>query len=308
MPPEFKFSYSASNTYNGCERKYWYEKVANVPVDPDYTDDARALIVGKAFHSALEACRHDKSVFKPDMVHNACVEHGVVYPSDRGMILAMCYRYMNLHARSGLTVVVCEIRVGNEGVVGYIDAVMIDRNGYWWIVDLKTAAMLNNFLLSRLGNDPQLNLYAYFAPDVAADLRLDLEKFRGVRYRVTTKTRKVPKKQETTDSFMKRIYKEDIESFDIGIPVEELDPEGTYARFMELRGRVERTWLSKEEDVPQNFGNCESYRRPCPYWSRCYGDTFTGAARTRAIFDSTNIIDLTHSPQGADDEDDALFV
>ena len=306
---DFRFSYSASNTANGCQRKYWHDKVARTPNDPDHKDDTRALDVGKAFHEALENCVHDRAKFTPDLVHNACERYGVIYPTDRAMILAMCYRYLKLHEASGLKIVTCEVEIGNEFMIGYVDAVMINDWGGWWITDLKTAAKLSDSLLSRLENDPQLNLYSAFRQDIADAFDLDVNKFLGTRYRVTTKCKIKLKAKETTDEYMKRIYAKHIESYDIGVPVAEMDPEGTYRKFLGMRERAEKIWAMQEQEVPQNFAFCENYFRPCQFWSRCYGNTFAGKSGTKKIFDSTTMIDLNVGPQhiATADDEDALF-
>ena len=167
-----RLSHSSSGVLLGCERRYWH-KVNETSYDPDYDDDRKALRIGKGFHLVLEHCNHKRKAFNGKIFSAAMREEGIDDPQERGLIIAMCLSYFKLHERSGLKVEVCEIEVGDTHVIGYVDAVMSDPNGCWWIVDLKTAARLSQDLLSRLARDPQLNLYSYYLGDIARELGLD---------------------------------------------------------------------------------------------------------------------------------------
>jgi hypothetical protein len=299
---KLRMSYSSSNTFLGCNRRFYYDKIVKADYDPDYNDDQKALRIGKAFHEVLELCHHEAAQLSKSHFGKSFEAHGVDNPGEQGMIIAMVQKYLILHKKSGLSVVGIELHVGDENIHGYIDAIMIDEGGHWWIVDLKTAGKLNGSLLSRLSRDPQLNIYSYYRNQVADLLKLDPSKFKGVRYRVTTKSTIKFGKRETLMSFAKRCF-ERIESYDIGVPREDLNPTAVYRQFMELLGRMRKLETTKESDIGQNFTYCESYFRPCPYWSRCYGKTFSAAAEQYRIFDSANIPDLSSN----DDDDDGLL-
>lgn len=287
-----RISYSSSNLLQGCERRFWHEKVDKTSHDPDYTDDSTALRLGKAYHEVLELVFHRKAALAKRFFLQAFENNAINTDTERAYIYAMVHRYLTLHGKSGLRAKNVEIRVGNDDYIGYIDAIMVDKNGNWWIVDLKTAARLNGSLLSRLSKDPQLNLYSRFADQVAEVCDLDMDLFAGVRYRVTTKpTIRITKKESFTE-FTKRCY-ERVEAYDIGIPVADLDPEGSYKHIMTLLDRANTLDESPAEVAKQNFTYCESYFRPCPYWSQCYGSTFSDSAKIYSISDSQDISDLT---------------
>ena len=291
-----RISYSSSNTFQGCNRKFYYQKVKKVPHDPDYQDNSTALRLGKSFHQVLEDAFHRKEKLCKEIFQKSFDDNDILSDTERCMIRAMVHKYLALHTKSGLSVVAVELEIGNDDYLGYIDVIMKDRNGNWWIVDLKTAARLNESLLSRLSRDPQLNVYSYFVPKIAELLKLDPHLFAGVRYRVTTKCAiKLNKKEGITD-FTKRCY-ERIESYDIGIPAESLTPDLVYSQFMSLLTKMNNLEFIKEEEIPQNFTYCESYFRPCPYWSRCYGETFSNAALQHKIFTSDDIVDLTQADE-----------
>jgi hypothetical protein len=203
------------------------------------------------------------------------------------MILAMCLKYWELHSKQGLTIICCEMEIGDINVIGYIDAVMSDENGFWYIVDLKTAGRLNSSLLSRLSRDVQLNLYSYYASQVAAVYGLDLSMFAGTRYRVTTKCTIKKQARETAHAFRERCYGK-IESYDIFIPEKDLIAEETHASILKLRDESMKLLEKREHEVPQNMSYCENYFKPCEWWSLCYGNTFTDGAKNLSLTDSIN--------------------
>ena len=299
---KLKISYSGSNTLLGCNRKYYYQKIKKVEYDPDFDDNTKALRLGKGFHEILEYCFHGEKPLTKLMIQKSFENNDIDLPTDQGMILGMIQRYIPLHKKGGLKCVGIEMKIGNDDYVGYIDAIMSDVHGNWWIVDLKTAARLSGSLLSRLAMDPQLNVYSHFAGQVADEYNLDLDKFSGVRYRVTTKANIKCNARESLQEFSRRVY-DRTESYDIGIPVKDLQPAKVYDHLMRLLAQARGMEEKGESEIAQNFGFCESYFRPCPYWSRCYGHTFSKAADQYKIYDSSTIPSLAID---ATEEDDLL--
>ena len=301
-----RISYSSSNTFQGCKRKFYYDKVVKIDHDPDFVDNAKALRVGKAFHMVIELCAHMQSNFSNDILQKSFAENKIDDPTEQGLIWGMAIRYLKLHSKSNLKAVGMEIQIGDpQDYIGFIDAVMTDIHDNWWIVDLKTAGKLNNSLLSRLSRDPQLNIYAYYTNQVAKLLGLDVSKFAGVRYRVTTKATIKCSVKETMKDFAKRVY-DRVESYDIGIPAKDLDSAAVYRQFMTMLVQMRGLKELEEEDVPQNFNFCESFFKPCPYWSNCYGQTFSDSGSKYCIFDSENIPNLTKDVVDIDESLDFL--
>ena len=136
--------------------------------------------------------------------------------------------------------------------------------------------------------------------EIAEKCGLDIDKFKGVRYRVTTKASIKKSQKESLKEFSKRCL-DRIESYDIAVPKEKLIPEKVYAHFMSLLKQMRALEGKEEDEVPQNFTYCESYFKPCPYWSQCYGKTFTANAEQYEIFDTETIPNLTVEP--SEDED-----
>lgn len=288
-----RISYSSSNTFQGCKRRFYYEKVVKVDHDPDYSDNAKALRIGKCFHELLELCKHDFNNVTKEMINTALDNNKVDDPTEQGLVLGMAKKYSILHRKSGFYVVGIEVEIGDRtNYIGFVDAVLMDNAGYWWITDLKTAAKLSNSLLARLAKDPQLNIYSHYVDQIAEILKLDVDKFAGVRYRVTTKATIKRSVKETMGAFVGRIF-DRVEAFDIGIPAADLKPKETYDRFMKMLDQMRALRDTPEDEIPQSFAYCESFFKPCPYWSNCYGSTFTSAGDKYEIFDSTNIPELS---------------
>ena len=164
---KLRISYSSSNTFQGCNRRFFHAKVRESTPDPDYEENSTALRLGKAFHAVLEQCFHRREKLTPEIYQKAYDENDILTDTEQLQIRAMVHRYLGLHEHSGLEVVAVEVEVGNDSYLGFIDAIMADKHGNWWIVDLKTAAKLNESLLSRLSRDPQLNVYSYFRHTLA---------------------------------------------------------------------------------------------------------------------------------------------
>lgn len=284
-----KISYSAMSMLRKCRRKAYLKYKLHVPKDPDYTDDAVALRFGSAFHKVCELTKHEKSLFTMDIFNTACKEQNLEL-EDVFKVYACLMSYYKLHTVSRLRCIGLEMEVSNDDIVGYIDAILLDSNGFWWICDLKTSGMLVQSLFARLHRDPQLNLYANFAGQVALKYGLATEKFAGVRYRVVTKPKHVPKTGESFDAYSLRAAPE---MYDVEVNAGELDYTEAFEDLMQAK--VEMDSLSSETAIC-NRQSCIDYNRPCEYWSRCHGKTFTECRDSVKVFTLSNINDRTKAP------------
>lgn len=261
-------SYSSSSLLINCEERYAHYKIKKTPIDSDASRDTSAFSLGSAFHKVLEDTMHTRLDIDKN-VTEACREHKVM---EKSLVKAMVEVYLDMHELSGLECVFCEMEIKDQYLIGYIDAVLKDITGKWWITDLKTASRFSTDNANRLPRDTQLNLYAHFAPRVAEALDLDLDKFSGVRYRTTTKAKLKQKKTESTEEYVERL-KSGITSYDISIPKENMDVEGTWERHISNFNRAKE--LFEGATPKRNLTYCSSYFRPCEYWSQCHGVNFT---------------------------------
>lgn len=271
-------SYSSSVMLSNCTQKWVHYKVLKTPKDADVTEDAEALQIGKIFHKVLEDTYH-KDVLAANL-QEYCQIAG--FEEDlMALIHAMAYKYVKLHKQSGLEVIACEAKIETPQFLGYVDVVLKEADGSWWIGDLKTAGRLGDDLLSRLHYDNQLNLYSNFHGMIAEQLKLELEKFKGARYRATTKPRLKRRAGESYQAYVTRLY-ESVQSVDIIIPLEKMRPAEAWEDFVESFEKTERL-RSGVEKPKKNFSYCHNYFRPCEYWSQCYGDTFTALKESLTI-------------------------
>jgi PD-(D/E)XK nuclease superfamily len=273
---ETRLSYSSATLLQSCSRRYWHYKVNKTKFDEDYVDDYAAFNVGKAFHYVLETTLHKRGGLRK-LIENSCKQFNV--EDDKAMIHAMVLRYLEVHNASGLEVVKCELEISNEFFLGFIDAVAVEPDGGWWIIDLKTAASVSPLTFARLKGDTQLNLYASFAAIIAEHCGLDPNLFRGARYRTTKKSKLKRKLGESYDEFVKRIQNS-VESYDAIVPVELMRPAEFLARHKELHALSLKLRNKRTKTTGTcNFSQCESYFRPCPYFSNCHGSTITEAKK-----------------------------
>lgn len=267
----FKLSYSSATLLKGCEQRFLYYKT-DTPKDSDFSESVDALNVGTSFHYILEKTQHKKPEKISHLLEH-CVKEFKLNEEDVPLVHAMVLKYLRLHKESKLECVGCEIEIQNEYLLGYVDAVMRDERGFWWIVDLKTTARFSPSKIPQLKMDTQLNLYAYFADQIADKLNLRLDKFLGCRYRVTTKSVAKQRKTESYIDFVTRLI-DLVTTYDISIPIEKMSPEKINSQHLNdyVRGKM----ILDKIILPQrNYNYCENYFKPCPYFSNCHGSNFT---------------------------------
>lgn len=281
-----RYSYSADGVRKTCEAKYCYKYTLGINKDSDAEEDASALTFGKCFHTVCEHTNHEARLFTPDILTRAAFE-GQVNGENCTKVFACLKSYYQLHAASKLKCIGVELEIGNEEYIGYIDAIMADANGNWWIVDLKTSGMVVESLFARLHMDTQLNLYAAFAYQVADKLKVPLEKFAGCRYRVVSKPRTVPKAGEGYESYAARA---NVETYDVEVPLDVLNPREALEEILDGRAKAKEITVT---NCKKNRANCIFYNRPCEYFSQCHGKTYTECVAATKVFTTKTMNDRT---------------
>lgn len=261
-----KLSYSSLSQLQGCQRKYYYRKVKKLA--PDFEPETDALLTGKMYHCLLELSGHTK----PTREHATAVIENPEFadaiannPDLFATALACSYGYAKLRAKYPVTVVAVEKEIVSDNFLGYIDAIVSDDNG-WYILDLKTAATINERKASQLHRDLQLNLYAAHINQI----ELDPDQFRGCLYNVVQKSKQKRYSDEKLTEYAERVGATCVEFF---IPKEKLNIQAAvemHADYHDIATDLEG--IVEESYVPQNFGYCESFFKPCEFWSRCYGN------------------------------------
>jgi len=276
-----RLSYSSGTTLQSCPRKYLHYKVLGTSKDSDIVEDTTALRVGSAYHEILEDCLHEEKNINNLKVKQIFETNEIDDKAQRGLVLAMVRKYLQLHAASGLKIVACEIEIGCKDILGYVDFVALLPDGTSWVLgDLKTAGRVDMEALSaRLSRDAQLNLYAAYSRQIAERLDLDPDAFAGVRYRVTTKSSVKIRGDETLEDFVSRLIGK-IRAIDFEIPVSRLSIPATHQLFLDLAEQANGLKDLPLHKVPQNRSHCMSYFRPCSYWSQCHGSLFSEGTLT----------------------------
>lgn len=267
IPP---LSYSSMNELLGCEQKYAYRKVLELEPDEDYSQETDAMDIGSVFHKCLEICNHDLNGFSYLQLLAQIDEYETLNHETHGpLIWAMLRRYKTMHEEIGLKPLHIELELQLKTEYrGFLDLVLDDERGIW-ITDMKTAGYISKFLFSRLAKDPQLNLYVHYYNKVMKPEKPIL----GCRYRVVTKTKLKRKKDESLKAYSDRIYS-GINAYEYVIPIDVMSPEEVHETTFK-KARARQKALHKNAVPVKNFQFCESFFRPCEFWSRCHGKQFT---------------------------------
>jgi hypothetical protein len=265
-------SYSSATLLLGCEERYYHYKVLGTAPDDDIGEDTEAFVFGKAFHEVLENTKHTGKNIRS--VFDSVVKLREFGQEKTDLLEACVISYLNKHENNRYKVLACELEIKTDTFIGYVDAVAVDDDGHWVIVDLKTASRIFGALDQKLPEDFQLNIYAYHRQHLADLLGLDINKFSGCSYRVTIKGKKRARKPtEDRNEYLNSLV-DMSPSYEYFIPTEVLNPD----YFGELHGRLfkKAEQLKKKKAKPiRNYSNCESFFRPCPYWSNCHAKRFT---------------------------------
>lgn len=267
----FKLSYSAHTKCIECEQKYVYSYIMKLPIDPDANDDTLPFRFGKGVHGILEKCEYEMGYFldkAQEYLDAAIEEHQLDQHFVQCQLASCVMSALTLWQQTGLRVIKCELEIGDEHTIGYVDLIAICPNTRkWYIGDKKTTSMLTN-ISARLPRDPQLSLYVKFIKQIADACGLNVEDFVGCLYFETIKPKLAMLKtgKESPMAYAKRCPAETQIYF---IPYSRMseDPVAVhsyiYNRILEL----------KAGKIPlRNYKNCLAYSRRCEYWSRCYGE------------------------------------
>lgn len=277
-----RLSYSSANLLRNCEQKYHHYKIAKKDVDPD--SDARDnshFALGKAFHYVNEISMHRKPKKVIELLEK-CVQDEGLREEDVGLVHAMLIQYWRLRDKGEFHAVACEHKIEDENVLGFIDLIEKNKDGYWTISDLKTAASFYENKIPELARDRQLNLYGSYAESIAKAHNLDIDKFLGCRYLVTTKSKAVQQVKESyKDYVMRLVEKKLVRSYAIFIPKELMDYSGARDEHLEL---YKRSMQLREGLIPhKNYTYCNAFFRPCEYFSQCHGMTVTEYMENKKI-------------------------
>lgn len=270
-----QLSPSSFGEFSSCQRKYFYRKVMKYANDPDCPEDNEPFQVGKAFHQVLENRKHDLNGLTLKEVALVAAAEGIQDEEVWAMIYAMLGAYKKVFDKQGLKVAGCEIQISSDNFMGFVDVILHDDSGNWWIGDMKTVGTWSDSTIQTLPSHPQLNLYAKHRELIAYATNLDPKKMLGVAYLATTKSRLKKKAKESLEEYVGRLS-ESVKSIWVFIPNSVLLIKEVSEAHAAAAGFISKVGSAEHESLfDRNYGNCMSYFKPCQFYSRCHTRLFT---------------------------------
>lgn len=273
-------SNSMISEFKTCERKFVFSYVLNKDIDEDYIQP-KYFAFGNAFHEIMEEINHDPMKFTVEILNRVSDKHGLDPVYEKSKLVQCVNLYLKEAPKSGLKVIATEVYFKNKNA-GTVDAIGVDKDNNWWIIDLKTAASLSSLRVEMLSVDSQMALYAYHADDIKKSvedlLNVKLGDFLGIRLREVTKAKERKKKvEETFDQFYDRLspieYRElilkkeyiECEEVQFYMEVESERANDTIKRYVESGENI--------KCVPRNVRKCTDpiTKEICPYFKTCHG-------------------------------------
>ena len=258
-----KLSASRITCIQRCQREYIFNYVEKRP-----QPKSKALLMGSAWHEVLEGKEpklEELNQIDPDYPWiDALVAMGKGY--DQGFP-----EHVNEVAR--------EIKFEDDLRLGYIDAVVSDKDG-WWVVECKTrSAEMDDNEAKMLPALIQNQMYHHAAPMISEDLWLDIGDYRGIKYVMTKKPAERRKKTETKEEFGARLTS-DTQVIEIPKAVLTGNPEPAMVQALARASEAEAAYQGGIESVPCNTAACFRYNSPCPFFDLCHpGNIISGGNR-----------------------------
>jgi hypothetical protein len=266
----FVASQSAMRVLTDCERKFQHAYVLHTVRDVDYVEPTYFRF-GSALHALAERTRHDFAALTPEMVEGACMEYRLDWEKDGAKLVAMLREYSERHMASvvsqGIEILALELELVTRDWVMYIDAVLRNSLGMWWMADLKSASEFDPVVENKMRHDAQVNLYMAHAHLVAEKLGLDMAKFVGFEYREIMKPKERLKKSETRAELIERMVPP------IRFTLLSSQYEGTNLVVEQMGRQLERAraMFTSSDGITENRSLCHAKGTTCPYYSRCNG-------------------------------------
>jgi hypothetical protein len=294
---EKSLTYSSIQMFKACRKKYQYKYVMGlVPVEkPLY------FSTGAAFHVALESHykgqKPDQSIslienyFNENMPGSDDLERFEKWDSEKRLTVALFCRYLEYYQMGEFWVIDTEKQfnvpiinpeTGRAGMVfdiaGKID-LLVKVNGLYWIVEHKTAGVINSLYKKKLTMDAQSILYIE-----AMGRSLNI-KIQGVIYNVILKA--VPKKPgllkagglstsrsqcTTLELFKKSISENFLDESDYTEYLDFLSrnrKEYFYREYLTFTPEDMAEWRRELWDIQQDIRKCENENRYYKNTNQC---------------------------------------
>ena len=263
-PPEY-ISASQMSTLNRCQREWAIKYILRLP-----EESSDALAMGKSFHLLFEGASTEDVPLVGLNINE--------YPY-RAALSVMHQSYIEV--MSAYPPESCpEIKIERPGYLGFIDALVIYPDQTWWILERKTAGLIDEDKRFTLPANTQISAYVSHRMEICDAVFatygtiLDPDACLGVLYVQTVKPTERLKKSETLDEFAARLTSRTLvwelsmsllsrsaESFDIA-----------FAQAAQTKQNILKEY-EKSRDVRRIGGNdaaCKRFGKRCSYFATCY--------------------------------------
>lgn len=259
------YSHSKITTFKLCPKQYEYKYINNLrPLE----DSNKNLFLGSLLHKGVELKSVDKLLEYIDETNVTPTEESETLIT---LALALTEAYFNKfgYDEKVLNEQHFQFNVfGDSYLEGYIDGLIEDDNGYW-LLEVKTASIIDKTYLDKLNFNEQINKYMYALKHNHLDsFKLD-KPLLGIKYRILKKPLIRQKQTESIMEFRHRL-------------VEKLqEPEYIIEKILyrtdeEIEDVLEDTKqeilnIENTERFTKTLTACSTFGR-CPYMELCLGE------------------------------------
>ena len=198
---------SAIGQFKNCRRAFYYRRVEELALR--YESVSRG--VGSAVHKGLETGNTEEALRLFDDIFPGDQEEADKLETNRAIVQAMLEGYFDLygkgwdgeyHPEKQFEISIINPASGATSrsyrLAGKVDG-LLKQDGRWWLVEYKTAGMIDKNYIDKLMLDQQLTTYIY------ALQRQEQIKISGVIYRMLRKPSIRQRKNETIGQFIERL-------------------------------------------------------------------------------------------------------
>ena len=289
--PTFVTSHSAMSDYKTCRYLYLLKKVKRIKT----IARPAPLIAGSGFHAYVEEGYKGKeererteallNVFKDEDTSLLSKQQLERLDVEKARVLAMATSYWRLHGAFDMQESFVEVRPEEkfcypliEGVelLGYIDNLVKDKNGLWWIMEHKTSSksVISPAYWSSKSFDDQLLTEMWGAKQILGAYPA------GVIFNTVCKTTHRRKQTETHAVFCKRL----VDMYQAELQLAECDRELIFRKVVTFSAKRLESWekgvkllakemgdavTRKETSWPRNTRQCHNVYGACDMLDIC---------------------------------------
>lgn len=268
-----KLSVSSKQTYEKCQRSYYFHKILEASPDVDFVEPLYFKF-GSAAHKCVEVFGYDGKNMQMQKIEEICNECGITRFDFARVAVSVRSYFAEWPKTNAISV---EGWVDDDFIHGKYDGIVEDDEGVW-ILENKFKSAIDKDLGMQLTTDPQICAYASRAAQIKADMKLSRDLV-GVIYRVVVKnSQTIGGARSHYDSPMDFIAKaKNGKTFELRIKFDEMSIGIVKTEMSMLCCEIEEK-ANKEEMFEKNEASCvwnEKKGEACKYYSRCHGMTYT---------------------------------